>query len=188
MIINGTNNETANSPIHEFKVLHKGQRAFWNGLLVLIYYFQKTFLALLFHFKDILKHFKLVVSFFDVRNMSRISLFGFFPWIMSFLEYFIFYSTIQITKKEINSWSILSFLKSKKKIEKIHGQEIFIVVRFLIVFATMWYTRGSNVKKNAFSYPLSPTNSPVYFGTHFDFTLQSWATKLVSKLKNLLQH
>ena len=31
-------NKTANSPIHEFKVLHKGQRAFLNPFLM-VYYF-----------------------------------------------------------------------------------------------------------------------------------------------------
>ena len=56
-------NETTNSPVHEFKVLHTGQRAFENPFLM-VYYFlfitSKTFQALPFHFKDILQHFKFV--------------------------------------------------------------------------------------------------------------------------------
>ena len=41
-------NETTNSPIHQFKVLHKGQRAFKTPFLMvyvlfLIYYFKKHF-------------------------------------------------------------------------------------------------------------------------------------------------
>ena len=54
-------NVTTNSPIHEFKVLHKGQRAFlkplFDGVLFLIYYFKKHFKPCLFiskALKDIL--------------------------------------------------------------------------------------------------------------------------------------
>ena len=40
------NHQKKNSPIHEFKVLHKSQRAFlkplFNGVLFLIYYFKKN--------------------------------------------------------------------------------------------------------------------------------------------------
>ena len=52
-------NETTNLPIYEFKVLHKGQRAFQNPfLMVIISYLliKKTYLSLAL--KDILEHFK----------------------------------------------------------------------------------------------------------------------------------
>ena len=56
-------NETTNSPIHEFKVLHKAQRAFlkclFNGALCLIFTLKKI-KARLFHFNDILQQFKFV--------------------------------------------------------------------------------------------------------------------------------
>ena len=53
-------NKTTNSPIHEFKVLQKDQRAFQNPSLM-VYYFlfitSKTFKALHFCFKGIKRHF-----------------------------------------------------------------------------------------------------------------------------------
>ena len=60
--------ETTNSSIHEFKVLHKSQRAFYVKLLFdsvefLIYYFKKHFKPCFFILKvlkDILKHIKFV--------------------------------------------------------------------------------------------------------------------------------
>ena len=52
-------NETTNLPIHEFKVLLKGQRAFYIPFLT-VYYFLfialKTFKALPFHFKGFKTH------------------------------------------------------------------------------------------------------------------------------------
>ena len=59
-------NETTNSPIHEFRVLHKGRGAFkplFNGVGFLIYYFKKHFKHCFFivkTLKDILQHFKFV--------------------------------------------------------------------------------------------------------------------------------
>ena len=68
-----------NSPIHEFKVMYKGQRAFQNlinGVVFLIHYFEKQFKPCFFilkAFKDIMQHFdscigEFVVLFFDATN------------------------------------------------------------------------------------------------------------------------
>ena len=60
-------NETLYSPIHEFKVLHKDQRAFWNPFLMMYYFFFITLkdissldFFILKALKDILQHFKFV--------------------------------------------------------------------------------------------------------------------------------
>ena len=60
--------ETTNSQIHKFKILQKGQRAYWNpcimvNILFLIHYFKKHFKPCFFilkALKDILQHFKFV--------------------------------------------------------------------------------------------------------------------------------
>ena len=59
-------NEITNSPIHEFKVLHKGQRAFYSLSIIVYYflsYFKKHFKPCFFilkALKDPLQHFKFV--------------------------------------------------------------------------------------------------------------------------------
>ena len=82
------NYQFTNSPIHEFKVLQKGQRAFWNPFLM-VYYFLfitlKNILSLDFFIlkalKDILQHFELVNSWirgfnFDVTKRLLVWIFS----------------------------------------------------------------------------------------------------------------
>ena len=74
-------NKTTNSPIHEFKVLHKGQsllKPLFNGVLFLIYYFKKHFNPCFFILKTFCSTLnswigEFVVSFFDVTNRLKIT-------------------------------------------------------------------------------------------------------------------
>ena len=76
-------NENTNSPIHEFKVQHKGQRVLKNRFqLCIISYFKcyfkkhvKVCFFILKALKDILHEFELVnlwFRFFDVTNKNQI--------------------------------------------------------------------------------------------------------------------